>query len=53
MDFLKFILHLDTLNDRGILKFHNIFTKIVYIYIYIYIYICLLARKIVANFVLL
>ena len=48
MDFLKFILHIDTLHDRGILKFHNIFTKIItlaqnwstfYIYIYIYIYI--------------
>ena len=51
--FFLFILHIDTLHDRGILKFHNIFTKIVtlaqnwstfyvitdiYIYIYIYIY---------------
>ena len=29
MDALKFILHIDTLHDRGILKFHNIFTKII------------------------
>ena len=29
MDIFLFILHMDTLHDRGILKFHKIFTKIV------------------------
>ena len=51
MDFFLFILHIDTLHDREILKFHKIFTKIVtlaqnwstfYVItdIYIYIYTC-------------